>query len=90
MSDTLYDPQFEPSPDHSTNVDGYTMEVALAVAPSIVLLRQNLGKPVVVGGECAVEVTALLRLLPAGSYTLTVRAYNASGTSAGASTALRM
>jgi hypothetical protein len=78
---------FEPSSDHYTDVDGYMFEVALAAAPSVKLVRQNIGKPAVVGGECIVDITSLLRLLPPGTYVAAVTAFNRYGASGGATAA---
>ena len=73
---------FEPSPDHERAVDGYVLEVMVpgGVVP---VLRQQLGKPAVMDGECRVDVGRLLQLLPRGSFVAVVKAFNAFGTSAG-------
>jgi hypothetical protein len=81
---------FEASADHATNVSGYLMEVARASAPALPVLRHDLGKPAVSGGECQVDVGALLAQLGSGSYVLTVKAYNSSGSSPAASALLTM
>jgi hypothetical protein len=75
---------FEPSSDHHTNVDRYTLEVVRAGAASVTLLEKNLGKPSIVNGECVVDVAAVLGRLPPGKYIAIVRAANAKGRSAGA------
>jgi hypothetical protein len=72
---------FEPSPDHAT-VTSYVFEVALAGAAQTPVLRHDIGKPPVVNGECRVDVSALLTLLPHGSYVVLVSAASASGLSA--------
>jgi len=71
---------FEPSPDHAT-VTSYVFEVALADAAQGPVLQRDIGKPAVVNGECRVDVSALLALLPSGSYIALVRAANANGLS---------
>jgi regulation of enolase protein 1 (concanavalin A-like superfamily) len=78
---------FEPSPDHDVNVERYELEVALPGLLQSIRLRQNLGKPAVVGGECRIDVTGLLALLPTGTYVASVKAINGSGASAAATSA---
>ena len=72
---------FEPSPDHAT-VTSYVFEVAQTGAAEGPVLQHDIGKPAVVNGECRVDVSALLALLPKGSYIALVRAANAKGLSA--------
>jgi len=72
---------FEPSPDHGT-VTNYLFEVAQTGAAQEPVLQRDIGKPAVVNGECRVDVSALLALLPKGSYIAQVRAANANGLSA--------
>jgi predicted phage tail protein len=71
---------FEPSEDHNANVDGYVFEVLSTGGQT--LMEHNIGKPPVVNGDCTVDVSALLRQLPAGTYVARVRALNAYGSSA--------
>jgi hypothetical protein len=73
---------FEPSPDHERSVDGYVLEM-IVPGDAVPLLRQPLGKPAVTGGECRVDVSSLLQLLPRGSFMAVVKAFNAFGASAG-------
>jgi hypothetical protein len=75
---------FTPSNDHATNVNGYTLQIVKASAPSQVVAEQNLGKPAVSSGTCKVDITTLLAALPSGSYVAVVRAYNQHGSSSGA------
>jgi regulation of enolase protein 1 (concanavalin A-like superfamily) len=75
---------FTPSSDHATNVNGYTLQIVKASAPSQVVAEQNLGKPSVSSGTCKVDITTLLAALPSGSYVAVVRAYNQHGSSSGA------
>ena len=75
---------FGPSPDHYATVEGYVLEIALAATPSVTLLRLDLGKPSVSGGECTADISSVVRLLPAGSYIAVVKAYNYGGYSSGA------
>jgi hypothetical protein len=79
---------FEPSSDHATNVSGYVMEVARASAPASPVLSHDLGKPVVSGGDCQVDVGGLLAQLGTGSYIVIVKAYNRYGSSAAATASL--
>jgi regulation of enolase protein 1 (concanavalin A-like superfamily) len=69
---------FEPSVDH-VSVDTYVLEIYTAGTVPGLLTTYNLGKPAVVSGECKVDVTAVVALLPAGSYVAVVRAVNTSG-----------
>ena len=64
---------FEPSPDHEL-VTGYLFELAQAGAPQGTVLERDIGKPPVVNGECRIDVSALLALLPSGIYVARVRA----------------
>lgn len=76
---------FTPSSDHATNVTGYRLEISLAAAPSLVLLRLDLGKPAVVGGQCQTPLVSLLTKLLPGKYVGVLKAYNSQGTSPGIS-----
>ena len=58
---------------------------SLAGPIRVVLAQKNLGKPLVVSGECRVELTTLLQALPSGNYRIEVRAINGSGASMPAS-----
>jgi len=73
---------FEPSTDDATNVDSYVLEVFGSGAVGVPALREDLGKPPVISGECQVDVSAFLQALQPGSYVVSVRAVNAYGTSA--------
>jgi hypothetical protein len=72
---------FEPSPDHATIVDSYIFEVAAAGAVGMTLVQQNVGKPAVVNGECRVEITALLAILPPGQYVARLKAVSGGNSS---------
>ena len=72
---------FEPSADDATNVDSYMFEVFGSGTVGVPLLREDLGKPAVISGECEVDISAFLQALPPGSYVVSVRAVNAYGTS---------
>jgi hypothetical protein len=63
-------------------VTSYVFEVVLAGAEQGPVLQRDIGKPAVVNGECRVDVSALLALLPRGSYIALVKAANANGLSA--------
>ena len=78
---------FQPSIDHDTNVDGYVFEVMVTGSAPRTVAQQSLGKPPVVGGEISVDVSAVLRTLPAGSYIGLVKAVNVYGSSPGAASA---
>ena len=73
---------FKPSPDHDTGVTAYLFEVALAGSLQTTVLQRDIGKPAIVNGECRVDVSALLSLLPTGSYVAVVRAAAPTGPSA--------
>jgi regulation of enolase protein 1 (concanavalin A-like superfamily) len=80
---------FVPSPDHST-VASYLLEVFLqGVDPytATPVVTQNLGKPAVVNGECAVDISQLVSSLPAGTYVATVSAVAGGGAAASAPSA---
>jgi len=72
---------FEPSPDHDASVTSYIFEVALGGSPQATVLSRDIGKPAAVNGECRVDVSTLLALLPSGSYIALVRAASATGLS---------
>jgi hypothetical protein len=59
------------------------LDLALADSPWIVVQQHSLGKPPVINTECVVDVTAILRGLPSGTYVAIVTAYNAYGSSSG-------
>jgi hypothetical protein len=76
---------FVPSSDHAANVDRYVLEIVRVGGGSVA--QQDLGKPIVVNGECRVDITALLGGLTPGNYVAVVRAVNRSGQSAPAQSA---
>ena len=78
---------FDPSPDHDSSVDGYLVDVVLPSTVLDTLVRVDIGKPAVVGGECQVELGAILEQLGPGTYVVVVRALNAAGASEGAMSA---
>lgn len=71
---------FSPSPDHLT-ASGYLFSVATPGPLPVTIVRQDLGKPPIVGGECAVDIGGLFSALPAGTYVGSVTAFNAYGVS---------
>ena len=79
---------FAPSADHAA-VDSYALHVrpAGAAAGASPLKTINLGKPVVINGECAVDITAAISSLPAGAYVAVVEARSAGGAAASAPSA---
>jgi hypothetical protein len=61
---------FVPSTDYATNVTSCTVELrrsgdAMAVVP---VATRNLGKPVIVSGEIAIDISTLVTPLPSGTY----------------------
>jgi hypothetical protein len=72
---------FEPSPEHATIVDSYIFEIAATGAVGTTLVQQNVGKPAVVNGECRVEITALLAILPPGQYIARLKAVSGGNSS---------
>ena len=74
-----------PSPDHDTSVDHYVVEFFPAGADTTTanpVASQNVGKPVVVNGECHADVNQTVSMLPPGSYVATVTAVAADGATA--------
>jgi hypothetical protein len=78
---------FGPSSDHDSNVEAYTLEIQLVSNPGVTVASVSLGKPAVSNGECFVEVSWVLNGLPGGTYVALVRATNAFGASAAATSA---
>lgn len=75
---------FNASIDHDSSVTGYTVEFFPAGADpstSSPIVAFDIGKPVPVDGEIAVDVTSLVQNLPAGSYFSAVTAHGAGGSS---------
>jgi hypothetical protein len=75
---------FVASPDHSTLVVNYLLEIFTAGAnpnTATPVATQNLGKPAVVNGECDVDITQTVNGLATGSYIATVKAVGSSGSS---------
>ena len=73
---------FGPSPDHSTLVTSYVMDVFAAgadPATATPIASQGLGKPPVVNGECTADVTATINGLASGNYQVTVGAVGDGG-----------
>ena len=78
---------FTPSFDHSTNVDAYYLEIVLLGSEPFTMVQGSIGKPGVVGGECRVDVSALLNQIPQGRFTefvAVITAYNSYGSSGAA------
>jgi regulation of enolase protein 1 (concanavalin A-like superfamily) len=75
---------FVPSADHGI-VETYVLRVykAGATSGSAVAVR-DLGKPAVIGGEIAADVTSLITALAAGNYSAAVEAVGPGGASASA------
>jgi hypothetical protein len=77
---------FVPSVDHDDLVDRYTAEIYSMSNWALVGAR-DLGRPVVLAGECNVDLSQWINALPAGQYEIIVRAVNdaTNGQSPGAS-----
>jgi len=77
---------FVPSADHVTNVTSYTVAVYRSADPVTAspIATRDLGKPAIVSGEIAVNISTLVDPLPAGSYKAVVRASGPGGTTASA------
>jgi hypothetical protein len=74
--------QFTPSSDDSTNVTGYRLDLFAAGAnPATATPTQSsgLGKPGIVSGLMAVDITPVVESLPSGSYFATVTAIGPGG-----------
>jgi regulation of enolase protein 1 (concanavalin A-like superfamily) len=71
---------FSPSPDHLL-AGGYVFTVTTPGPLPVAIVRQDLGKPPIVGGECAADISALFSTLPAGNYLGSVTAFNEYGSS---------
>ena len=80
---------FVPSADHATNVTSYTVAIYRASDPvtASAVATRNVGKPAVVSGEIAVDVSTLVTSLAAGSYYAVVRATGPGGTTPSAKSA---
>jgi hypothetical protein len=74
---------FAASPDHTTKVTSYLLEIFAGTADpntAIPILTSDLGKPTVnTSGEIVVDRTSVFSLLPPGTYVMTVRAIGTSG-----------
>lgn len=68
---------FTPSVDHDRLVDRYMAEIYAMDRWALVGSR-DLGRPLVVGGECTVDLTQWIAALPAGQYQIIVRAVDDS------------
>lgn len=75
---------FSPSADHARGVTSYAVAVFRATDPvsGVPVARTNLGKPSPIGGEIAVDISALVAPLEAGSYKLVVTAIGPGGSAA--------
>ena len=73
---------FDPSSDHDASVTRYVLRLTPAASTQVLMMERDLGKPAVVNGECRVDISSLLRLLPPGSYVALVSADSAAGLSA--------
>jgi hypothetical protein len=75
---------FGASPDHTTLVNSYLLEIFAAganPATATPIRSQNLGKPAVVNGEITADVTATINALAPGNYQATVAAVGSGGSS---------
>ena len=73
---------FTASTNHDTMVDRYFLEIFPAGANPLVanpVATRDLGKPSVGSGQCAVDISATVVSLPAGSYIATVTAIGGGG-----------
>jgi hypothetical protein len=73
---------FSASTDHDSNVDYYVIEIFPQGANPVTanpVAAQNIGKPPTVGGECDVDVGAMVLSLSPGNYIATVTAFNTGG-----------
>lgn len=74
---------FTPSPDHNTLVTRYVLDVftpGANPATATPLKSIDISKPAIVNGECAADITQGLASLAAGTYTATLNAVGAGGT----------
>jgi regulation of enolase protein 1 (concanavalin A-like superfamily) len=81
---------FTASPDHSTLVISYRLDIFRAGAnPSTAtpVATQDLGKPAVVNGDCTADITTTIQSLASGSYFATVSAVGSGGSSRSAASA---
>jgi hypothetical protein len=73
---------FTPPSDHSTAVTSYLLEIYTAGSTpgtSTPARSHNIGKPSVINGEIAVDITAVLQPLAPGSYFATMSAVRSTG-----------
>ena len=73
---------FEPSSNHATAVDRYVLDFYPAGADPTVanpVATLDLGKPAIVNGECAADISSAIVALPPGTYIATVTAMGTGG-----------
>ena len=72
---------FNPSSDHGTNVDSYSVSLFRASDPptGTPVATTSLGKPAVVNNDISVNISSSVDPLPAGSYYAVVSATNLGG-----------
>jgi hypothetical protein len=79
--------RFTPSADHDLLVSYYMLRIFDAVADvstAAPITATSMGKPAVVNGECAVDITAIVESLASGQYIAVVSAVGAGGAASSA------